>query len=272
MSFSPRYLPRASTSTSHPLKPLSRRLATPSAFSPHPPLRVSLLLSRPALLLRTPDALVSAYHAHSISLRHALSNPTPTDFYFRPDSLPLRRFLISQHSFDTSTYGPDLAGPLPDVGDLPAELGVDEVPRDKWEKEDGGRGEKGLERMAEEEVFCLVRRKDGRWEFPGVEVVAGEGLHEAVERGLVGVDGGLGGRGMDTWLVARKPMGMVRDGDARVSHFSVTWKEKLMGIVDILLAITCPRGRTGAGTGSPMERMGLVDSWGGRGALSRAGG
>ena len=71
--------------------------------------------------------------------------------------------------------------------------------------------------MAENEVFCVMKRQDGRWEFPQVEVGAKEGLHEAVERGLIGVDGSLGGNGLDTWLVTKKPVGLVKDGDVRVS-------------------------------------------------------
>ena len=206
------------------LLPARRRLATPTpAPSPSvPPLRAALLLSRTPLLTRSLHPLEATYHAHSLHLRHALSNPPPTEFYFRPDSLPFRRFILAEHAFTSSTYGEELAGPKPDVGDLPGELEIEEVARDRWEREDTGRGEKSLERWAEEEVFCMVKRKDGnggeKWEFPGVTIGVGEGLHEAVERGLVGVDGGLGGRGMDTWLVARKPVGVLRNGDARVSH------------------------------------------------------
>lgn len=205
------------TPTSHPSSP-----SLPSVSSANPSLRASILLSRTPLLLRTPTPLESTYYAHSHTLRHALSNPPSTEFYFRPDSLPLRRFQLSEHAFRTRTYGGELAGPVPEVGDLPTESGIEEVDRDKWAREDSGRGEKSLERMAEEEVFCLVMRKEGqgeegKWEFPSVDVGDGEGLHEAVERGLGGVDGGLGGRGMDSWLVTRKPIGVIHDGDTRVS-------------------------------------------------------
>jgi hypothetical protein len=102
------------------------------------------------------------------------------------------------------------------VGDVPGEAPVEEVARDHWVKEDSERGEKSLERWPEEEVYCLV--KDGkRWSFPSTTVERGEGLDEAVKRGLVGVEGKLGGQGMDSWLVTRKPVGLLKDGEARVS-------------------------------------------------------
>lgn len=88
--------------------------------------------------------------------------------------------------------------------------------RDHWEKADSDRGERSLERFPEEEVFCLVET-GGKWGFPRAEVKKGEGLDEAIRRGLTGVEGELGGKGMDSWIVARKPVGVVREGDARVS-------------------------------------------------------
>lgn len=92
--------------------------------------------------------------------------------------------------------------------------------RDHWVKEDGERGEKSLERMPEEEVYCLVEN-GGKWEFPSADVKKGEALDEAVKRGLVGVDGEMGGNGMNSWVVTRKPVGVIRDGEARVSTSSL---------------------------------------------------
>ncbi|EIW72818.1 hypothetical protein TREMEDRAFT_25833 [Tremella mesenterica DSM 1558] len=191
----------------------SRRLATASTSitpsTPLPNLSVSLLLSRPPLLLRPPEPIESAYYSHSLSIRHALSNPTPLNFYFKPSSLALRRFQASEHSREVKIYGPSLAGASPDVGELPAEPPLPEA-RD-WEKEDGKRGERSLERKPQEEIYCLVKTSKG-WEFPNVGLHKGEGLDEAIKRGLVGTNGVLGGRKMDSWLVTRKPIGVIKSG------------------------------------------------------------
>jgi large subunit ribosomal protein L46 len=92
---------------------------------------------------------------------------------------------------------------------------VDAVDRDHWVKEDGKRDGRSLERWPEEEVYCLV--KEGtKWTFPSTSVNKGEGLDEAVRRGLVGPEGKLGGQGMDSWLVTRKPVGLLKNGEERV--------------------------------------------------------
>ena len=178
-----------------------------------PPLRASLLLSRQPLLTRTLTPLESTYYDHTLKLRHALSNPINQEFYFRPGSLPHRRYQHSEWQYEKAVYGPVLAGKEPEVGDIPPERPVEEISRDHWEKLDSERGEKSLERFPEEEVFCLV--SDGaKWEFPSVEVKEGEALHEAVER-ITGTEGLMDGNTMDTWLVTRKPIGFTKEGDNR---------------------------------------------------------
>ena len=195
-----------------------RRLATvsnpPSSSSVVPNVRVALLLSRPPLVLRKPHPLAKAYYEHSFALRHALSNPVATSFYFKAGSLPLRRFQAAEHAYETATYGAIMAGSRPDVGDLPSETPL-EAAKD-WAAEDAKRGEKSLERWPEEELFCLVQNADKSWSFPSTDVRIGEGLDEAVRRGLTGVDGQLGGQGMDSWLVTRKPIGVSKAGDQTV--------------------------------------------------------
>lgn len=88
--------------------------------------------------------------------------------------------------------------------------------REEWVEKDSQRGEKSLERFPEQEVFCLVKDGSGKWSFPRTEVEKGEGLDQAVNRGLIGVEGRLGGQTMDAWLVTRKPIGVVDEGGAKV--------------------------------------------------------
>lgn len=195
---------------------LRRGLATAATPTP-PPITASVLLSRHALLQPTPEPLAKAYYAYQTKLRHALSNPVPTDFYFKPGSLALRRFLAAEHAVEDKIYGSKIAGPTPDLGEIQPEPPLQETSRDHWEKADAERGERSLERFPEEEVFFVVQAK-GKWTFPSTSLKAGEGLDEAVNQRITGVAGQLDGKGMDTWLVTRKPVGLVRNGEERVSQ------------------------------------------------------
>lgn len=161
----------------------------------------------------------SAYHTHNLNLRHALSNPLSEEFYFKEGSLPHRRWRRSEWQYLKETYGDIIAGPEPDAGaEIQAERPVDEISRDHWEKEDSKRGEKSLERKAEDEVFCLVQGKEGgQWGFPEVDLGEGQTLHGVVQEKIVGEEGWLGGKTMDSWLVTKKPVGVSQEGEQRVS-------------------------------------------------------
>ncbi len=90
--------------------------------------------------------------------------------------------------------------------------------RNHWVEEDKERGERSLERKPEEEVFCLVQsKKEGQWSLPTVELQSGEGLDEALENRITGKEGWFDGKSMNTWLVTKKPIGLVKKGDQRVS-------------------------------------------------------
>jgi len=90
--------------------------------------------------------------------------------------------------------------------------------RYEWAEKDSERGLKSLERLPEEEVFCMLELEGGKWGFPRTDVEKGEGLDEAVKRGLTGVEGSLGGEGLDSWIVTRKPVGLLVEGESRVSR------------------------------------------------------
>jgi len=143
-----------------------------------------------------------------------MSNPVSEGFYFREGSLPLRRYLLRTHDFETTNFGPELAGKAPEVGDIPPEPVQSGLSRDHWEKQDGARGERSLERWPEEEVYCL-KQENGRWVFPQTVVNLGESLDQALERDLTGLEGPFGGKVLDSWLVTKKPIGVYKDGDRR---------------------------------------------------------
>jgi large subunit ribosomal protein L46 len=193
--------------------------STPASSTSQPTVYASLLLSRPPLLTPTPTDLESTYYNFTSSVQHAISNPPSQTnaFYFKAGSLPLRRFQQSQYESLKSTYGEKLAGAKPEIGDVPAENPVDFVSRDHWEKEDSKRGEKSLERFPEEEVYCVVKGKEGgKWEVPRVQVEVGESLDDAVGR-IRGIGGWMEGQTMDSWLVTRKPIGSLKSDKEIVS-------------------------------------------------------
>ncbi|KAK4688914.1 large subunit ribosomal protein L46, partial [Tremellales sp. Uapishka_1] len=214
MSFAPRSCRQCQITLSSSSK---RFLSTPSTSSATlPNLKVSLLLSRSPLLTKTPTPLESAYYAHSTALRLSLSNPIPAQFYFKAGSLPSRRFQLLQHARDLATFGERLAGAAPEVGEIQMEPELTVNPRNKWMKEDAERKEKSLERYPEDEVFLMVQNTHrGKWGFPESGVEKGEGLDEAVKRDIIGVDGVLNGKQMDSWLITRKPIGLIKSGESR---------------------------------------------------------
>lgn len=191
--------------------------STASPASGQPTVYASLLLSRPPLITPTQSQLESTYYNYTSSVQHALSNPPSqtNPFYFKPGSLPLRRFQQSQHQVLSETYGSELAGSAPDIGDVPAETPVQAFDRDHWVKQDAKRGDKSLERFPEQEVFCVVKDKSGKWEIPRVKLEQGESLDDAVGR-IRGVQGWMEGRTMDSWLVTRKPIGSLKSGQDTV--------------------------------------------------------
>ncbi|WOO78533.1 54S ribosomal protein L17, mitochondrial [Vanrija pseudolonga] len=195
---------------------LRRGLATAAASSSTsaPALTASVLISRAPLLTPTPHPMAKAYWERSSKLRHAFSNPTNTSFYFKQGSLPLRRFLESQYETERGYYGEQIAGKKPELGEVQPEPELVELDRDHWAKADAERGDRSLERAPEEEIYLVVESK-GKWTFPSTPLKTGEALDEAVTSRIVGVDGSLGGQTLDTWLVTKKPVGVVVNGEAR---------------------------------------------------------
>ncbi|WWC58539.1 mitochondrial 54S ribosomal protein mL46 [Kwoniella dejecticola CBS 10117] len=193
--------------------------STPSTSAPSPPLIASLILSRNPLLTPTPSELESSYNSYSRALKHSLSTPLPTEFYFKSGSLPLRRYLKQENEYEKEIYGERLSGgKVEGVDDIPPETEYEVLPRDHFLNQDeaAGLGEQSLERYPEEEVYCLVQSKQtNKWGFPNAPVGRLESLDEVVSAKIIGVEGQLDGKGMDSWLVTRKPVGMYKDGEQR---------------------------------------------------------
>jgi large subunit ribosomal protein L46 len=140
-----------------------------------------MLIHRAPLLTPTPSVFDQAYHQYSSSLRLALSNPIPTEFYFKKGSLTERRFSRAQWQREKAVFGEKLAGKQPDVGELPAE---DEVKLNVRESEEdvsdvSSESAKKLERKGDGNLYLLVKNKEsGKWSLPTGVLQGGEALHE----------------------------------------------------------------------------------------------
>ncbi|KAJ9108724.1 hypothetical protein QFC21_000044 [Naganishia friedmannii] len=182
-----------------------------------------MLLHRTPVLTPSLTPFESTYYAYTSRLRMALSNPAPLDFFYKKGSLAERRFLRAQYERERAVFGERLAGRKVDVGDIPEEAGVKLVRREvgdepaafdgsaeqqqQQQKEvEGGADKMSVERVRAGDVYLLVKEKaTGRWGLPVGPLNEKEALHEAAARNL---SEGLG-QGMDTWLVTRKPVGMI---------------------------------------------------------------
>ena len=140
-----------------------------------------MLIHRAPLLTPTPSPLDQAYHQYSSSLRLALSNPIPTEFYFKKGSLTERRFSRAQWQREKAVLGEKLAGKQPDVGELP----VEEEPKLNAREQEGeveepsAEGAKKIERQGEGNLYLMVKdKKSGNWSLPTGGLEKGEALHE----------------------------------------------------------------------------------------------
>ncbi|KAG7571122.1 hypothetical protein FFLO_00947 [Filobasidium floriforme] len=181
-------------------------------------IKAAMLIHRAPLLTPTPSAFDQAYHQYSSSLRLALSNPIPTEFYFKKGSLTERRFSRAQWQREKAVFGEKLAGKQPDVGELPAE---DEVKLNVRESEEdvsdvSSESAKKLERKGDGNLYLLVKNKEsGKWSLPAGGLQGGEALHEAASRTVATQVG----QEMDLWLVTRKPVGLIEEGSGQTFIF-----------------------------------------------------
>jgi large subunit ribosomal protein L46 len=196
-----------------------------------------MLIHRAPLLTPTPSPFDQSYHQYSSSLRLALSNPVPAEFYFKKGSLTERRFLRAQWQREKAIFGEKLAGKQPDVGELP----VEEEPKLNVREQEGeiddpsAKDAKKIERNGEGNLYLVVKDKNsGKWSLPAGSLGKGEALHEvcACSRGArhkielitacellqaaSRIVSTQVGEDMDLWLVTRKPIGLIEDDSDKV--------------------------------------------------------
>lgn len=164
-----------------------------------------MLVHRAPLLTPSPTPFESAYYQYSSSIGFALSNPPPTEFYFKKGSLTERRFTRAQWEREAAAFGNRLAGKQPDVGDIPGEEVLSLNHREQ-EVEQGGDNTR-LERRGDRSLYLVVKAKgEEKWSLPSGPLENAENLHEAASRNLretLGLD-------MDIWLVTRQPIALLK--------------------------------------------------------------
>lgn len=80
-----------------------------------------MLIHRAPLLTPAPTPFEQSYYTYASSIQQALSNPAPTEFYFKKGSLNERRFQKIQWEREREVFGERIAGKKVDVGELPVE-------------------------------------------------------------------------------------------------------------------------------------------------------
>ncbi|KAF7322656.1 50S ribosomal subunit L30 [Mycena chlorophos] len=200
---------------------LTRSLATEVPLK-RPSLYTAVILNRAPLLTPSPTPFENAFYAYQQRIRRALHNPFPTEFYFKPGSLLEAKFNSEERYRERVAWGPDYAkGDEIDEAQRLAEKAVleqielqeqnDEKLVSRVHPSDTARDYHSLDRKGRRNVYLLVKRVEegapkGVWEFPWGRAQRDELLHQAAARELEEKCGAH----MDTWIVARKPIGMYK--------------------------------------------------------------
>ncbi|KAJ7236715.1 50S ribosomal subunit L30 [Mycena haematopus] len=206
----------------------SRSLATESSSSsssrspraPKPILYTSVILNRAPILTPSPTTFERAFYAYQQRIRRALHNPFPSDFYFKQGSLLEARFNAEERFRERVAWGPkyvkeEEVSPEQKAAEQAAidQIALQEKSDDKLmprvHPADAARDYHSLDRKGRRNIYLLIQRaQQGKsvWEFPRGQAEEGELLHQAAQRELYANCG----KHMDTWIVARKPIGMYK--------------------------------------------------------------
>ncbi|KAJ7684740.1 39S mitochondrial ribosomal protein L46-domain-containing protein, partial [Mycena polygramma] len=191
-----------------------------SPRAPKPILHSSVILNRSPLLTPSPTVFERAFYAYQQRIRRALHNPFPSEFYFKPGSLLEARFNSEERFRERIAWGPTYAkaekiSPEKKAAEQAAmdQMALQEQSDDplvpRVHPSDAARDYHSLDRKGRRNIYLLIQRtQDGRsfWEFPRGPLEHGELLHQAAQRELYAKCGTY----MDTWVVARKPIGIYK--------------------------------------------------------------
>ncbi|KAH9828636.1 60S ribosomal protein L17 [Rhodofomes roseus] len=199
--------------------PTSTPKASPSRSS-KASIQAAVVLNRSPIITRTPNPLERAYYAYQSRIQRALFNPFPDEFYFRPGSILEGQFNAEEKQREKLAFGG------PSVKEKPIQTLVDsddqvgkqqQQPMPRIHEADIKGDVRSLDRQMERNLYLLVHGKDSAgkdvWRFPQGGVEEGQALHQAAERDLYAECG----EDMDTWVVSRKPIGVMEPSSASAS-------------------------------------------------------
>ena len=146
-----------------------------------------IILNRSPILTRTPDAFEKAFYDYQSRIHRVLSNPFPTDFYFKAGSPLEQKFKDEENERELTAFGKGF-GATRERNESEeemeeAELGVDDTdpPASRISKADETGDVKSLDRKGERNLYLLVKSKtkgEKYWRFPQGLVDRTEFLHE----------------------------------------------------------------------------------------------
>ncbi|KAF7338616.1 50S ribosomal subunit L30 [Mycena venus] len=193
---------------------------SPGRGAPKPVLHTAVILNRAPILTPSPTTFERAFYAYQQRIRRALHNPFPSEFYFKQGSLLEARFNAEERFRERIAWGPTYAkkediSPEQKAAEQAAidQMALQEKSDDKLmprvHPSDAARDYHSLDRKGRRNIYLLIENtQNGKsvWEFPRGEAEQGELLHQAAQRELFAKCG----KHMDTWIVARKPIGMYK--------------------------------------------------------------
>ncbi|KAJ7871512.1 39S mitochondrial ribosomal protein L46-domain-containing protein [Mycena olivaceomarginata] len=170
------------------------------------------ILNRAPILTPSPTPFERAFYAYQQRIRRALHNPFPSEFYFKQGSLLEARFNAEERFRERVAWGPTYAkeedvSPERKAAEQAAidQMALQEKSDDKLmprvHPSDAARDYHSLDRKGRRN---LTGNLSGS--FRGVSQRREELLHQAAQRELYANCG----KEMDTWIVARKPIGMYK--------------------------------------------------------------
>ncbi|KAJ7074349.1 39S mitochondrial ribosomal protein L46-domain-containing protein, partial [Mycena amicta] len=187
---------------------------------PKSSLYTAVILNRAPILTPSPTPFENSFHAYQQRIRRALHNPFSSEFYFKQGSLLEARFNAEERYRERVAWGPTYAkdDQISEERRAAEQAAIDQMAMQEQSDDrlmsrihpsDAARDYHSLDRKGRRNIYLLVKRLDeGQpvWEFPWGEAQREELLHQAAQRELLDKCGDH----MDTWIVARKPIGMYK--------------------------------------------------------------
>ncbi|CAI1669144.1 hypothetical protein SEUBUCD646_0N00820 [Saccharomyces eubayanus] len=224
---------------------LKRRLATATANSALPKIKVGILLSRIPIIIPKINELEKHYYEYQSKLEKRLMWTFPAYFYFKKGTVAEHKFLSQQNGPISKKGGIWFPKGIPDIKhgrerstkqevNLPssntAKSAIDKkehnkddvnrpvIPNDKITEADKSNDTKSLERQLSRTLYLLVKDTEGVWKFPNFDLSDdSKPLHINAEDGLRS----LGGDQIHTWSVSATPIGVLKDDQNSSAEFIV---------------------------------------------------